>query len=99
MGTAYRSKGRTNKREIPRRLGLYPIVRKISPFTYELDLPTDNRIHPMISIAYLMRYHINDDLYNCILPPLGLMEYGLESDSMSGDDERDGKRWELECMV
>jgi len=53
----------------------------------------------MISIAYLTRYHINDDLYNCILPPLGPMEYGSESDSMSNDDERDGKRWELERVV
>src|SRR6266566_4891044 len=99
MGTAYRPKGRANKREMPCYLGLYPIVRKISPFAYELDLPTGNRIHPMISIAYLMRYHVNDDSYNRILSPPGPMEYGSESDSMSSDDEWDGKRWELECVV
>ena len=99
IGTAYRSKGRTNKWEMPRRLGLYPIVRKISPFAYELDLPVGNRIHLVISIAYLMRYHTNDDLYNRILLPLGSMEYGSELDSTSSDDERDGKCWELERMV
>ena len=99
MGTAYRPKGRANKREMSRRQGPYPIVRKISPLAYELDLPADNRIHPVISIVYLTRYHTTDDPYNCILPPPGPVEYGTESDSTSGDDERDGKRWELERVV
>src|SRR6266566_7643056 len=84
---------------MPRRLGPYPIVRKISSFAYELDLPANNRIYSMISIAYLMRYHANDDLYNRILLSPGPVEYGSELDSMSGDDERDGKRWELERVV
>ncbi len=92
MGTAYRSKDRINKREMPRRLGLYPIVQKISPFIYKLDLPTDNRIHPVISITYLMQYHINDDPYNCILLFPSLMEYRSESNSILNDDEWDGKR-------
>jgi len=85
--TVYRPKGRANKREIFYCLGLYPIVRKISLLAYKLDLPTGNRIYSVISIIYLTRYHVNDDLYNCILLPLGPMEYGSESDSMSGDDE------------
>ena len=84
---------------MPCRLGLYPIVRKISPLAYELDLPTGNRIYPVISITYLMRYHVNDDLYNRILPPPGPMEYGSESDSTLGDNERDSKRWELKRVV
>ena len=84
---------------MPRRVKLYPIVRKISPLVYELDLSTGNRIHLVISIAYLIRYYASDDPYNCILLSPGLMEYGSESDSMSGDDERDGKRWELERVV
>src|SRR6266566_1736971 len=96
MGTVYRPKGRVNKREMPCRLGLYPIVRKISPFVYELDLLAGNRIHPVISIAYLTRYYISDDPYNRILPSPGPVEYRSESDSMLSDDERDGKRWELE---
>ncbi len=84
---------------MPRRLGPYPIVRKISPFTYELDLPVGNRIYPMIFITYLTRYHASDNLYNCILPLPGPVEYGSESDSTSNDNERDGKRWELEHVV
>ncbi len=72
---------------MPRRLGPYPIVRKISPLAYELDLPTGNRIYFMISIVYLMRYYANDDPYNRILLFPGLMKYGSESDSTLGDDE------------
>ncbi len=99
MGTVYRPKGRANKREMPRRLGLYPIVRKISPLVYELDLLIGNRIYPVISIAYLIRYYVNDDPYNCILPSPGPVEYGSESDSTSNDNEQDSKRWELERIV
>src|SRR6266566_3643724 len=99
METAYRPKGKTNKREMPRRLKPYPIVRKISPFAYELDLSANNHIYLVISIVYLMRYYANDDPYNRILLLLGLVEYGSESDSMSGDDERDNKRWKLERVV
>src|SRR6266566_9491204 len=99
MGTVYRPKGRVNKREMPRRLGLYPIVRKISLLAYKLDLLIGNCIYPVISIIYLTRYHINDDLYNRILLSPGPIEYGSELDSTSGDNERDGKRWELERMV
>src|SRR6266699_1402024 len=97
--TVYRPKGRANKREMPRRQGPYPIVRKISPLAYELDLPAGNRRHPVISIVYLTRYYATDDPYNRIPLPSGPVEYRTESDSMSGDDERDGKRWELERVV
>src|SRR6266566_3924476 len=87
IGTVYRPKGRANKREMPCRLGLYPIVRKISPFAYKLDLPIGNHIHPVISIVYLTRYYINDDPYNYILLFPGLMEYGSELDSILDDNE------------
>ena len=62
-------------------------------------MPIGNCIHPVISIAYLTRYYANDDPYNRILPPPGPVEYGSELDSTSGDDEWDGKRWELERVV
>jgi len=96
---AYRPKGRANKREMLCCLELYPIVRKISSFAYKLDLPAGNRIYPVIFIAYLTRYYTNDDLYNCILPSLGPVEYGSELDSMLDDNEWDGKRWELERVM
>ncbi len=84
---------------MPRCLRLYPIVWKISLFTYELDLPVGNRIYSMIFIIYLTRYYVSDDPYNCILLSPGPVEYGSELDFMLGDDERDSKRWELECVV
>jgi len=92
IGTAYRPKGKTNKWEMPRRLKLYSIVRKISPLAYELDLSTSNRIHPIISIAYLIWYHVYNDLYNRVPPPSSPIKYRTESDSMSENNERDDKR-------
>ncbi len=52
----------------------------------------------MISIAYLLRYHIHDDPFKCIPAPLGPVEYSVETDT-SGDDARNGKHWELERVV
>ncbi len=77
---------------MPCRLELYPIVRKISSFIYELDLLAGNRIYPVIFIIYLIRYYINDDPYNRILPFPDLIKYRLESDSILNDDKRNGKR-------
>ncbi len=77
---------------MPRYLGLYSIVRKISSLIYELDLLAGNRIHLMISIAYLIQYYIYDDPYNRVPPPLGPIEYRTKSDSTSRNDERNGKR-------
>jgi len=53
----------------------------------------------MIFIMYLIRYYTTDDPYNRISLPPGPVEYGTESDSTSSDDERDGKRWELERVI
>ncbi len=52
----------------------------------------------MIFIVYLLRYRIYDDLFKHIPILLGPVEYDAEID-ISGDDVRDGKYWELECMV
>jgi len=77
---------------MPRYLGLYSIVRKISSLVYELDLSIGNYIYFMIFIIYLIRYYVYDDPYNCIPSSPGFMEYRIESDSISRDDERDSKR-------
>ncbi len=81
-----------------RRQGSYLVVRKISPLVYELDLTDDSRIYPVISIAYLSRYHVRDDPFKCTLAPPGPVEYSAETD-MFGDDTRDRKHWELERVV
>ena len=65
------------------------MVRKVSPFVYELDFPFDVKIHPVISIAYLFRYRAYKDLFGCIPPFLGLVEYGSSTDTeTSGDDKK-----------
>jgi len=84
---------------MPCRQGPYPIVRKLSPLAYKLDLPAGNRIYPMIFITYLIQYHTTDDSYNYIPLPPGPIEYRTKSDSMSSDDEQNGKRWELERII
>ncbi len=83
---------------MPRRQGPYPIVRKISPLAYELDLTDDSRIYPIIFIAYLLQYHVYNDPFKCIPALLDPVEYGAETD-MSSDDICDGKYWELERVM
>ncbi len=76
------------------------MVWKISPLVYKLDLPFDAKIYPVISIVYLSRYRAYEDPFGRILPLLGLVEYGSDTDTeTSGDDEKQGKHWELECIV
>jgi hypothetical protein len=38
-------------------IGPFPILRKINPTSYELDLPAHIRIHPIINAEYLKQYH------------------------------------------
>jgi hypothetical protein len=93
LGKVYRPKGKSNKREIPRRQGLYTIVRKVLPLAYKLDIPpleSGKDIYLVISLNHLSRYRIYEDLFKRIPFPLGPVEY-CNSDS---DD-----KWELERIV
>ncbi len=76
------------------------MIRKISPFTYKLDLPFGAKIHPVVSIAYFSRYRAYEDPFGYIPLPLGPVEHGSGTDTeTSGDDEKQGKHWELERIV
>ncbi len=76
------------------------MVRKVSPFAYELDFLFGAKIYPVMSIAYFSRYRVYEDLFGCILPPSKPVEYGSSTDiETSGDDEKQGKYWKLECIV
>ena len=48
-------KGRGNKL-LMRYDGLFEIIRKLSPVTYQLRLPTSYGIHPILNIAHLEEY-------------------------------------------
>ena len=92
--------GKPNKREIPRRQGPYPVVRKISPLAYELDLPLGVKIHPVVSIVYLSRYRAYEDPFGRIPPPPGPIEHGSNIDTeTSSDDEKQSKHWKLKRIV
>ncbi len=74
---------------MPRRQGPYPVVRKVSPLVYELDLPFGVKIHPVVSIVYLSRYRMYKDPFGRIFPLLGPVEHGSNTDTeTSGDDEK-----------
>ena|SRR6266699_3039215 len=80
------------------RQGLYPIVRKVSLLTYELDIPPDSCIHLIVSIIYLIRYRSYKDIFGRTSPPPRPVEAGTDTDT-SDDDARDGKHWELKRIV
>ena len=93
LGKAYRPKDKPNKREMPRRQGLYTVVRKILLLAYKLDIPppeSGKGIHLVISLSHLSRYRTYEDLFKCIPFLSRPVEY-YNSDS---DDE-----WELERIV
>ena len=77
---------------------LYLIVRKVSSLVYELDILLDSCIYSVVSIAYLIRYRLYEDIFGRTFLPLGPVEAGTDID-ISGDDARDGKHWELERIV
>jgi len=94
LGSAYRSKDKPNQRETPRRQGPYSVIRKVSPLAYELDIPLNTKIHPVISVVYLSRYRSYEDPFQRVPPPPGPVEYDNSGFEASADGE-----WELERIV
>ena len=94
LGSAYRPKGKPNKRETPRRQRPYSIIRKVSLLAYELDIPLGTKIHPVISIVYLSRYRSHEDLFQRVPPPFGPVEYNNSNSEVLANGE-----WELERIL
>ncbi len=100
LNKAYRPLDKPKKHEISRRQELYPMVRKISLFVYKLNLLLGAKIHPVVSIAYLSRYRVYKDPFGHISPLLKPVKHGLDTDmETSGDNKKQGKHWELKCIV
>jgi len=75
------------------------MAKKVSPLAYELDIPKDTRIHPVISIAYLSRYRTHQDPFQRVPPAPGPVEYDNSGPETSADEARHGQHRELERIV
>lgn len=56
MALAKDLKGKGRKL-LPRYEGPFEVLQKLSPITYRIRIPSSYKIHPVISIAHLQRYH------------------------------------------
>ena len=66
------------------------MIGKILLLIYKLDILTYMKIHSIISIVYLSRYRIHEDLYHCVPLSLGFVEYGSDFETLA-DEVRDGQ--------
>ena len=53
LNQGYQLPGKPNRKVSPQRCGPFPIKRRVGRLAYELDLPPNWRVHPVISIAQL----------------------------------------------
>jgi hypothetical protein len=44
-------------------IGPFTITKRVSPTSYELDLPANFRVHPVINIQYLKEFHPNPERF------------------------------------
>ena len=93
----YKLKGDQNAKISPKREGPYTIKRIVTgtPLAYELDLPYESKIHPVISIQYLTKYECDNDPFERRPAPPGPLEY----EEYPGDTDEDGKVYEVERVV
>ena len=69
----------------PQRVGPFPIKRKVGHLAYELTLPSDMRIHPVISIAQLERIEKTNQC-DASKPVFGVVELFKKVESRTGTD-------------
>lgn len=54
----------------PKYCGPFPIIKKVGEVAYELALPSDARIHPVLHVSQLKKYIGNADKVVSTLPPM-----------------------------
>ncbi|KAL1922706.1 uncharacterized protein VTP21DRAFT_10245 [Calcarisporiella thermophila] len=78
---------KTAKKFLPRYVGPFPVIKKVSPHAYTLDLPFTFRIHPTVNITQLKPFIENPDEFAAREqpppPPIfrndsGFLEYDVE---------------------
>jgi hypothetical protein len=53
----------------PKTYGPYPIVAKVSSVAYKLELPATVRVHPVLHVSQLQRYHAEPGDERVTIPP------------------------------
>jgi hypothetical protein len=76
---------RTGSKKLrPKYIGPFVITKRVSPTSYELDLPANMKVHPVINIEYLKEFHLSparfgrrDDSY----------DRRMNDEDVAGDDD------------
>lgn len=87
LGKQYKTPGTTKCKTTPKREGPYEITRKVTPLAYELKLPVNSKIHPVISVQYLTLYNCDDDPFQRRLPLPGPLQYHEQSEYSDDSEE------------
>jgi hypothetical protein len=88
--------GRPTKKLDVRRTGPFPIIDRISPVAYKLQLPRSWRVHPVFHISLLQPAIVDEDLHPPVLddtlrPPPDIIDEHEEYDAELEDKHTDAK--------
>src|SRR5450755_636517 len=64
LHNGYRIPGIKNKKLSVQRVGPFKVKRRISPLAYELELPSNMKIHPVISVTHLEPAPLDNDPFS-----------------------------------
>jgi hypothetical protein len=93
----YRVPGVKNKKLSIQRVGRFRVKRRISPLAYELDLPPNLKIYPVISVANLEPLPPGEDPYK---RPYDDHPPPVEDDSSLGNDfDNDWRSFYIEKLI
>ncbi|KAK4232658.1 hypothetical protein C8A03DRAFT_39772, partial [Achaetomium macrosporum] len=93
----YHLPGKPPRKLSQQRSGPFVIKRRVGRLAYELDLPDNMNIHPVISVAQLAPAPSGDDPFGRVVPPPGPVE-DSQSDRSDTDSEP-GESYEVEIVL
>lgn len=91
LHTGYSIPGHSNRKYSNRYAGPFKILSKVGNLAYKLDLPTNFRIHPVVSVAQLKPMPDGDDPYDRDPYP--------EPGPVGGDSDDDERPWVVERLL
>lgn len=92
----YHLPGRPPRKYSQQRAGPFVIKRRIGRLAYELDLPPNMGIHPVISVAHLSPTPPGNDPFDRETPPPGPVE---DSQASSSENQESGEEYEVEAVL